>query len=300
MHEAKNDPPALRTVLLTAVAMIAFAANSLLCRLALQHASIDAASFASVRLVSGAAMLALIVRLRASPASQARPDWLAATMLFAYVAFFSFAYRTLSAGTGALILFGAVQLTMFGAGLRRGERFGRVAWFGLVLAVGGLVWLLLPGITAPAPLGAALMAFAGMAWGVYSLRGRGSADPLGATAGNFMRAAPAALLLNAALLEHTHATPDGVMLAFASGALTSGIGYVVWYAALNGLSAMRAATVQLSVPPIAAFGGVLLLSEAITPRLAIASAATLGGVALVLAGRRRGARATPVTSMSDR
>jgi drug/metabolite transporter (DMT)-like permease len=299
MTDTRNDPPALRTVLLTVVAMVAFAANSLLCRLALQHASIDAASFASARLVSGAAMLALIVRLKAAPAAPARPDWLAATMLFAYVAFFSFAYLTLSAGTGALILFGAVQLTMFGAGLRAGERFTTLAWSGFVLAVGGLVWLVLPGVTAPAPWGAALMAVAGMAWGVYSLRGRGSADPLGATAGNFLRAAPMALALNAALLARAHATPAGVALAFASGALTSGIGYVIWYAALRGLSAMRAATVQLSVPPIAAFGGVLLLSEAITPRLAIASAATLGGVALVLASRTRSAVAR-AASASDR
>jgi len=189
---------------------------------------------------------------------------------------------------------------MFGAGLRAGERFAPAAWFGFVLAVGGLVWLMLPGITAPAPLGAALMASAGVAWGVYSLRGRGSADPLGATARNFLRAAPMALVLNAALLARAHATPAGILLALASGALTSGIGYVIWYAALNGLSAMRAATVQLSVPPIAAFGGVLLLSEAITPRLAIASAATLGGVALVLASRTRGARAARIAPTRDR
>jgi len=300
MHEAKNDPPALRTVLLTAVAMIAFAANSLLCRLALQHASIDAASFSSIRLISGALTLALIVHFKTGRTLQTAPDWLAATMLFAYVAFFSFAYLTLSAGTGALILFGAVQLTMFGAGLRAGEMFRPIAWFGFALAVGGLVYLMLPGVTAPAPLGASLMAAAGIAWGVYSLRGRGSADPLGATAGNFLRAAPMALALSALLLARAHATPVGIVLAVASGALTSGIGYVIWYAALNGLSAMRAATVQLSVPPIAAFGGVLLLSEAITPRLAAASAATLGGIALVLASRTRSTRETRVSATSDR
>ncbi|MDN0073467.1 DMT family transporter [Crenobacter sp. SG2303] len=218
-----------------------------------------------------------------------RPDWLAAAMLFAYVGFFSFAYLTLSAGTGALILFGAVQVTMFSAGLRAGEAFRPIAWLGLALTVAGFVYLISPGITAPAPLGAALMAAAGVAWGIYSLRGRGSASPLTATAGNFLRAAPMALALSALLYGRSHATPTGILLAVTSGALTSGIGYVIWYAALNGLSAMRAATVQLSVPLIAAFGGVFLLSESVTPRLATASAAILGGIALVLTSRARGA-----------
>ncbi len=280
-------PETLRTLLLTAAALVAFAANSLLCRLALQHASIDAASFSSLRLVSGALMLALLVRFRSDRGVRAPADWLAAAMLFAYVAFFSFAYLTLSAGTGALILFGAVQMTMFSAGLRAGEVFRPMAWLGLVLAAAGLVYLVSPGITAPAPIGASMMAVAGVSWGVYSLRGRGLADPLAATAGNFLRAAPLALALSALLLARTHAEPVGMALAIASGALTSGIGYVIWYAALQGLSAMRAATVQLSVPPIAAFGGVLLLSETITPRLATASAAILGGIALVLASRPR-------------
>jgi drug/metabolite transporter (DMT)-like permease len=285
-------PEALRTALLTSAAMLAFAANSLLCRLALRHASIDAASFSSLRLVSGAAMLALLARLRSDRRASAASDWIAAAMLFAYVAFFSFAYLELSAGTGALILFGAVQMTMFGAGLRAGEAFAPMAWFGLALAVSGLVFLVSPGIAAPAPLGAAMMAVAGVAWGVYSLRGRGQADPLAATAGNFLRAAPMALALSVVLLSRSHAEPAGIALAIASGALTSGVGYVIWYAALKGLTAMRAATVQLSVPPIAAFGGVLLLSESITPRLATASAAILGGIALVLASRPRSAPAT--------
>jgi len=278
-------PESLRTLSLTGAAMLAFAANSLLCRLALQHASIDAASFSSLRVVSGAVMLALLLRLRADRSVRAPADWLAAAMLFAYVAFFSFAYLTLSAGTGALILFGAVQMTMFGAGLRAGEAFRPMAWFGLVLAVAGLVYLVSPGITAPAPAGAAMMAAAGVAWGIYSLRGRGLTDPLAATAGNFLRAVPMALAVSALLLPRSHVEPTGVALAMASGALTSGVGYVIWYAALKGLTAMRAATVQLSVPPIAAFGGVLLLSEAITPRLATASVAILGGIALVLASR---------------
>ncbi|CAN7156648.1 MULTISPECIES: DMT family transporter [unclassified Variovorax] len=287
MPEARDGPPGLQTLALTVAAMLAFAANSLLCRLALQQEAIDAASFGSIRLVSGALALTLIVRLRAKPPAAGRADWLAAAMLFAYVAFFSFAYLSLSAGTGALILFGAVQLTMLGVGLRSGEMFGPVAWSGFVLAVAGLVYLVSPGVTAPPPLGAALMAIAGIAWGVYSLRGRGVADPLAATARNFLRAAPLALLLSLALASRAHANAAGIALAVASGAVTSGIGYVIWYAALPGLSAMRAATVQLSVPLIAAFGGVLFLSEAITPRLAFASVAILGGIALVLMAKAK-------------
>jgi len=287
MPEGRDGRPGLRAIALTVAAMLAFAANSLLCRMALQQGGIDAASFGSIRLVAGALTLALVVRLRSGGAAAGRADWLAAAMLFAYVALFSFAYLSLSAGTGALILFGAVQLTMLGAGLRAGEMFGPVAWSGFVLAVVGLIYLVSPGVTAPPPLGAALMAVAGVAWGVYSLRGRGVADPLAATARNFVRAAPMALLLSLVLAGSAHADAAGIALAVASGALTSGIGYVIWYAALPWLSAMRAATVQLSVPLIAAFGGVIFLAEAITPRLALASVAILGGIALVLLAKSR-------------
>lgn len=274
--------PSLHTVALTVAAMLAFAANSLLCRLALQQRGIDPASFASIRLVSGAVTLAVIVRLRAEKPAPVHASWFSAAMLFAYVAFFSFAYLTLPAGTGALILFGAVQLTMFSVGLRSGEMLAPVAWLGLALAVGGFVYLVSPGVSAPPVLGAALMALAGVAWGVYSLRGRGVANPLGATAGNFARAAPIAVVLNLILIANAHADAAGIALAIASGALTSGIGYVIWYAALRKLSALRAATIQLSVPLIAAFGGVAFLSEAITPRLVTSSAAILGGIALAL------------------
>ena len=289
MHKARSGLLILQTTVLTSVAMLAFAANSLLCRLALLRSEIDPVSFAGIRLVSGAIMLAVIVRFRSEPSAPRHADWLAAAMLFAYVAFFSFAYLTLSAGTGALILFGAVQLTMFSVGLRSGEKFGSIAWLGLALAVSGLVYLVSPGIAAPPLVGAALMAIAGVAWGVYSLRGRAVADPLAATAGNFARAAPLALLMSAFFIAsaRAHANKAGVALAIASGALTSGIGYVIWYAALSKLTAMRAATVQLSVPLIAAFGGVAFLSEAITPRLAAASATILGGISMVLTSKSR-------------
>ena len=276
----------MRTALLTALAMVAFAANSILCRLALQDPAIDAASFGSVRLVSGAVALAVIVHLLRGEANPARPDWWAAGMLFLYVACFSFAYLYLSAGTGALILFGAVQLTMFMVGLRRGERFRPLAWAGFAMAIAGLAFLLAPGVTAPSPLGAALMAVAGVAWGVYSLRGRGVVNPLQATAANFARAVPFALAVSIVFASDFRVSPHGVLLAVASGALTSGIGYVVWYAALRGLAAMSAATVQLSVPVLAAIGGATLLAEEITLRLVVASLATLGGIALVLAQKR--------------
>lgn len=268
--------------------MLAFAANSILCRLALARRGIDPASFGSLRLVSGAITLALVTRLRATPSpSHSSGNWFAAAMLFAYVAFFSFAYTSLSAGTGALILFGAVQITMLVVGWRSGESFGRLGWLGFVFAAAGLVALVAPGVSAPAPLGALLMAVAGVAWGAYSLLGRGVADPLAATAGNFLRAAPMALLLSLVLALHAQADVYGALLAVASGAITSGLGYVIWYAALPGLGALRAATVQLSVPLIAALGGVLVLSEPLSVRLVAAGTAILGGIALVLLGRRR-------------
>jgi drug/metabolite transporter (DMT)-like permease len=281
-HAVTASASTLKTIALTAAAMFAFAANSLLCRLALQQGGIDPASFSSIRLVSGAVVLFAIVRFKSGPPAPRHANGLAALMLFAYVAFFSFAYVTLSAGTGALILFGTVQLTMLVAGLQCGERFGLVASLGLALAIAGLIYLLSPGVAAPPLQGALLMAAAGIAWGVYSLRGRKVADPLAATAGNFMRAAPLALVLNLLFSAKAHGDVSGVVLAVASGALTSGVGYVIWYAALPRLSAMRAATVQLSVPLIAAFGGVAVLSEALTPRLVVASMAILGGIAVVL------------------
>jgi drug/metabolite transporter (DMT)-like permease len=281
----------MRTVLLTTVAMLAFAANSLLCRLALGPNFIDAASFTSARLISGAVTLGLIMLMRRHSKQSRRSldfrsvDWRSVFSLFAYMALFSFAYLSLSAGTGALILFGAVQLTMFGFALRLGEHFTSLSWTGLILAILGLVVLVSPGVTAPNPFGAILMAAAGTAWGIYSLLGRATADPLLATATNFICAVPLAVIVSLLFLHDHNVSSQGLLLAVASGALASGCGYVIWYAALPGLSATRAATVQLSVPVIAAFGGVALISEEVTLRLLIASAATLAGVAIVLAQR---------------
>lgn len=266
--------------------MMAFAANSLLCRLALGQQLIDAATFASVRVTSGAAMLTLILLTQRRVPLRTRTDWRCAAMLFGYVIFFSFAYRSLSASTGALILFGAVQLTMFVVALRRGEHFSLLSWSGLVLAIAGLVYLVSPGLTAPDPFGALLMTVAGISWGFYSLLGRGVTDPLTATANNFIYCVPLVVLANL-FFGHMSGSSNGFILAILSGAITSGIGYVIWYAALPGLTATRAATVQLTVPAISALGGVALLSEHLTLRLLLASAATLGGVAIVLAQRAR-------------
>lgn len=276
---------ATRTVLLTVVAMLAFAANSLLTRLALGQDLIDAATFTSVRVISGAVTLGLIIMFRGRSRGRGAADWRPAIMLFTYMAFFSFAYLSLSAGTGALILFGAVQLTMIIFALREGEHFSLLSWAGLALAILGLIYLVSPGVTAPDPLGAVLMAIAGIAWGFYSLSGRGAADPLEATARNFLYSVPLVLIVSLFFWPDYSSSSNGLALAVASGAIASGCGYVIWYAALSGLTATRAATVQLSVPVIAAFGGVIMLSEQLTLRLLLASAATLGGVAIVLAQR---------------
>lgn len=269
------------TLSLTLLAMIAFAGNSLLCRLALQQTAIDPASFTTLRIVSGALTLWLIVRLRGSNPSAAG-SWTSAFALFAYAAAFSYAYVSLPAATGALLLFGAVQASMIGHGLWTGERLHLRQSVGLALALGGLVGLLLPGLSAPPLAGAMLMLGAGVAWGVYSLRGTGAGDATGVTAGNFLRAVPMAVLLGLVALPWSSLDAAGFWFAVSSGALASGVGYAIWYAALRGLKATSAATVQLSVPVITALGGIVFLGEAISWRLLITSAAILGGIALVV------------------
>lgn len=275
----------LRTFTLTLLAMAAFAGNSLLCRAALRDTGIDAASFTALRIAAGAAALWLIVRWRQG-ATSGQGSWLSAVALFAYAAGFSFAYLSLTAATGALLLFGAVQVTMIGVGLARGERLLPGQWSGLALAAAGLVGLLLPGLSAPPLGGALLMVGAGIAWGVYSLRGRAGGDPTTVTAGNFLRACLPAAVLTAALLPWATIDAAGAGLALLSGAVTSGIGYAIWYAALPSLSATRAASVQLSVPVLTALAGVLLLAEPLSLRLLLASIAVLGGIALVITVRK--------------
>ena len=268
-----------RVALLTVLAMIAFAGNSLLCRAALIHSGIDAASFTTIRLIAGALTLWLIVNMRRS---QTSGSWPSAFALFAYAACFSFAYIHLTAATGALLLFGAVQASMIGYGLYKGERLRAQQMLGLLCALGGLVGLVLPGLSAPPLMNAALMIAAGVAWGIYSLRGRSAGDATAVTAGNFLRAVPFALLLSLVTLNTASIDLAGTAYAIASGTIASGMGYAIWYAALRGLTATTAATVQLSVPVIAALGGILLLGETLTLRLLIASIAILGGIALVV------------------
>jgi drug/metabolite transporter (DMT)-like permease len=271
---------------LTALAMLAFAGNSLLCRLALKHTAIDPASFTAIRIISGALTLWLVVRSRSSTATHLG-NWPSASALFVYAVAFSFSYVTLTAGTGALLLFGAVQATMIGYGVWRGERPGGLQLIGLVAAGAGLAALLLPGLAAPPIRGALLMIAAGIAWGVYSLRGKGGGDATAVTAGNFQRAALLAAGLGAAMLPWAAYDPAGLGYAVCSGALASGLGYAIWYTALRGLSAIKAASVQLCVPAIAAAGGVALLGEPLTQRLLVCSIAILGGIAMVIFGKRR-------------
>lgn len=270
--------------------MLAFAGNSVLCRVALAQTGIDPASFTSIRLASGAVVLWLVVRLTRRGQSGGG-NWRSALALFGYAACFSFAYVSLTAATGALLLFGAVQATMIGHGLRAGERFTRWQVAGLVLALGGLVGLLLPGLAAPPLGGALLMMAAGVAWGVYSLRGKGAGDPTRVTAGNFLRAVPLALGLSLLMLAlgDTRVDAAGVWLAVLSGAGASAIGYAIWYTALPALKATSAATVQLSVPVLATLGGILWLGEAVSPRLVLASVAILGGIALVILEKKKAA-----------
>lgn len=279
----------MRIALLTLVAMFAFAGNSLLCRVALRETAIDAATFTAVRIVSGAIVLWLIVRARGNPRAGSA-SWASAAALFGYAACFSFAYVSLSAGTGALLLFGAVQATMIGYGLWMGERPGVWQVVGLVLALAGLLGLVLPGVTAPPVVGSGLMLLAGVAWGVYSLRGRSAGEPIRTTAENFARAVPMAVALSVAMLPWASVDRMGVFYAIVSGALASGVGYAVWYTAMRGLQATQAATVQLSVPVLAAAGGVLLLGEDVGLRLVLSSLAILGGIAIVMKAPRFSSR----------
>jgi drug/metabolite transporter (DMT)-like permease len=270
-----------RIITLTSFAMIAFAGNSLLCRVALKQTDIDAASFTTLRLISGAVILWLVVRMNRGTHAGGG-NWLSAFALFAYAAGFSFAYVSLPAATGALLLFGAVQATMIGHGIWTGERLRRLQLVGLMLAFGGLVGLLLPGLSAPPLYGSVLMLGAGVAWGVYSLRGKGAGDPTTVTAGNFLRAVPITGVLSVFLLNGTSLDHAGFWYAVSSGALASGIGYAIWYTVVPALKATNAATVQLSVPVLAALGGIVFLGEPMTLRFVSASVAILGGIALVI------------------
>jgi drug/metabolite transporter (DMT)-like permease len=281
----------MRIVIVTSLTLIAFAANSILCRLALGENLIDPVSFTTLRLVSGALALAIVssVAPESKEPKNTTGAWASGFALFAYAIAFSLAYISLSAGTGALILFGTVQVMMIGVALISGERLGFAQWVGLAAAIGGLTYLTLPGLSAPDPIGALLMCLAGVAWGVYSIRGKGASAPVSITAGNFLRSSPMALIASAVALSSAHLAPFGILLALISGVLTSGLGYVLWYKALRGLTTTQASVAQPLVPVLAAFGGVAFLSERMSVRLVIASALILGGIAIAVLIRGFGA-----------
>lgn len=279
-------PSVIRVVLYTAFALVAFAFNSILCRMALGKHEIDAASFTSIRLISGAVTLVLIASLFSKTGSVRKSGhWASAFFLFSYAVCFSFAYLGLSTGTGALILFGSVQMTMVVVSLIKGERPKMLEWLGLFVAVGGLVYLVFPGLASPPIISSALMAAAGISWGAYTLRGRSSADPLADTMGNFVRTLPMIAVVAIAFIPHIHLSTRGIILAILSGSLASGVGYTVWYAALKFHTATRAAVLQLAVPVIAAVGGIIFLAETASARLWIAGVLILSGIGLTILAR---------------
>jgi drug/metabolite transporter (DMT)-like permease len=282
----------VRTLVLVALAMLAFAANSIFARLALGAAEIDAAGYTGVRMLAGAVTLALLLAYQRRPvaiggAFRTGSRWITAAALLGYAIAFSYAYQYLGAGMGALILFATVQTSMLGWALIKGDRPGLIALAGMAVALGAFVYLVSPGLVAPHPLGAALMIVAGLSWAVYSLLGRGSKEPLVDTAYNFILAVPVSLALCALSLAQGLPSQLGLVWAIASGALASGVGYAIWYRALPRLSRSSAAIVQLTVPAIAAAGGILFIGETLTWRLIIASALILGGIAIALTARRK-------------
>jgi drug/metabolite transporter (DMT)-like permease len=276
----------MRAPITTSIAMLAFAGNSVICRLALSGGSIDPGSFTNIRIAAGAITLFIILGLRkGSSGIRTHGSWQSAALLFAYAICFSYAYVDLQTGSGALILFGLVQATMIAMALRSGERPRAAEWVGWSVAAAGFVWLLLPGASAPSTQGTVLMALAGISWGLYSIRGKRESDPLASTAANFARALiPASIVAIVIFVDsaHMHASSYGIMLAVISGGITSGIGYVIWYAAIRRLTSMQAALVQLSVPVIAASGGVLLVAEPLTTRLLLSGVLVIGGISIAV------------------
>ncbi len=277
----------LKTFTYTGLALIAFAANSVLCRMALGGKTIDASSFTIIRLLSGAIVLTLLLNINKNKTqSKTKGNWSSSIMLFLYAITFSFAYITLDTGTGALILFGAVQITMILLSLYSGNKLHFSEWIGVIIAFMGFVYLILPGVNTPPLIGFLLMTVAGISWGIYTLKGRDSKRPLMDTAYNFIRTIPLIIILLFITVKNANYSSEGIWLAIISGGITSGVGYTIWYFALGGLTATQAAVVQLLVPVIAAFGGVLFISEKITFRLTIASVLILGGILIVVMGRK--------------
>lgn len=276
----------LKTSLLTGLALIAFAANSVLCRLALANGNIDASSFTGIRLLSGAIALLLILSIKGNKQGvSSKGSWTSSFTLFLYAITFSYAYLSLDTGTGALILFGSVQITMILLSIISGTRLHIIEWSGFFIAFTGLVYLVIPSITTPSVSGFILMTVSGMSWAIYSLRGRGSKNPLMDTTYNFLRTIPFITLLAIFTMPNINYSSQGIILALLSGAITSGVGYTIWYIALRSLSSIQAAVLQLSVSIIAAIGGVIFLSETITSRLVISAVIVLCGILMVILGK---------------
>jgi len=281
-----NNKYLLKTSLLTGMALIAFAANSVLCRLALGNEAIDAPSFTGIRLLSGAITLFIILTIKGSnKGTLSKGSWTAGLMLFLYAITFSYAYLSVDTGTGALILFGSVQITMIMLSLVSGTRLHLIEWSGVIIAFTGFIYLILPDITTPSVNGFVLMTVSGMSWGIYTLKGRGSKNPLMDTSYNFLRTIPFVALLAIFTTQNMSYSFEGIILALISGAITSGVGYTIWYIALGGLSSTQAAVLQLSVPVIAAIGGVVFVSEEITIRLIISATIVLSGILMVVLGK---------------
>jgi drug/metabolite transporter (DMT)-like permease len=280
----------IKTILFTGLALIAFAANSVLCRLALGESAIDASTFTIVRLLAGAIVLTVImsiskIKSNSNTNSSTKGSWPASIALFIYALTFSFAYVTLDTATGALILFGSVQITMILMSIFSGNRLHISEWFGMAIAFTGFVYLILPGVTTPSVIGFLLMTVSGIAWGIYTLKGRGSKNPIMDTAFNFLRTMPFVIILAIVTFKYAHYSSEGILLAVLSGSIASGIGYMIWYSALSGLSVNQAAVLQLLVPVIAAVGGIIFVSESISFRLTVSSAMILGGILMVVLGR---------------
>jgi drug/metabolite transporter (DMT)-like permease len=280
----------IKTILFTGLALIAFAANSVLCRLALGESAIDASTFTIVRLLAGAIVLTVImsiskIKSNSNTNSSTKGSWPASIALFIYALTFSFAYVTLDTATGALILFGSVQIAMILMSIFSGNRLHISEWFGMAIAFTGFVYLILPGVTTPSVIGFLLMTVSGIAWGIYTLKGRGSKNPIMDTAFNFLRTMPFVIILAIVTFKYAHYSSEGILLAVLSGSIASGIGYMIWYSALSGLSVTQAAVLQLLVPVIAAVGGIIFVSESISFRLTVSSAMILGGILMVVLGR---------------
>lgn len=280
----------MKAVLLTALALLAFAGNSILCRMALGEASIDAGSFTSIRLISGILTLLFIWKIKGGVSTRAesvRGSWYAAAMLFVYALTFSYAYIALDTGTGALILFASVQLTIILRSVLKGEKLHVAEWLGVFIAFAGFIYLVIPNVSTPSLTGFVLMSVSGIAWGFYTLAGKGSENPLADTTFNFFRTLPLALLCLALTFKFAALSAEGVVLAVVAGSVTSGIGYTIWYMALRDISALQASVVQLLVPVIAAISGWVFLEEALSLRLALASAAILFGILMVILARQK-------------